>query len=93
LVLITLSKDTILLLLLNVQIKAKSLGERKIEFTVHLKRSQYPVLYYMYIVIDQGVAARQRSRYLRFARPPQEKQLIEARKKVMKEKKARTLFR
>jgi len=47
----------------------------------------------MYIVIDQGVAARQRSRYLRFARPPQEKQLIEARKKVMKEKKARTLFR
>jgi len=39
LVLITLSKDTILLLLLNVQIKAKSLGERKLEFTVHLKRS------------------------------------------------------
>lgn len=41
----------------------------------------------------QGVAARQRSRYLRFARPPQEKQLIEARKKIMKEKKAMSLLR
>lgn len=41
----------------------------------------------------QGVAARQRSRYLRFARPPQEKQLIEARKKTMKEKKAMTILK
>lgn len=40
----------------------------------------------------QAVAARQRSRYLRFARPPQEKQLIESRKKVMKEKKALTIL-
>ncbi|XP_021343133.1 uncharacterized protein LOC110443309 isoform X2 [Mizuhopecten yessoensis] len=41
--------------------------------------------------IERGVAARQRSRYLRFARPPQEKQLIEARKKILKEKKAMSL--
>ncbi|XP_061185531.1 polycystin-1-like protein 1 [Saccostrea echinata] len=38
--------------------------------------------------LEKAVAARQRSRYLRFARPPQEKQLIEARKNVMKEKKS-----
>lgn len=37
--------------------------------------------------IRRGIAARQRSRYLRFARPPQEKQLIAARKRTMKEKK------
>ncbi|XP_053373889.1 polycystic kidney disease 1 like 1-like isoform X2 [Mercenaria mercenaria] len=43
--------------------------------------------------LERGVAARQRSRYLRFARPPQEKQLIEARKRVLKEKKALTIFR
>ncbi|XP_060086124.1 polycystin-1-like protein 1 [Ylistrum balloti] len=42
--------------------------------------------------IERGVAARQRSRYLRFARPPQEKQLIEARKKILKEKKAMSLI-
>ena len=34
-----------------------------------------------------GTRARQRSRYLRFARPPQEKQLIAARKRTIKEKK------
>ena len=39
-----------------------------------------------------GIAARQRSRYLRFARPPQEKQLIAARKQTMKEKKLARLF-
>ncbi|XP_052246841.1 polycystic kidney disease 1 like 1-like [Dreissena polymorpha] len=43
--------------------------------------------------LERGVAARQRSRYLRFARPPQEKQLIEARKRVMKEKRAIIMFR
>ncbi|KAL4222250.1 Polycystic kidney disease [Mactra antiquata] len=43
--------------------------------------------------LERGVAARQRSRYLRFARPPQEKQLIEARKRVLKEKRALTLLR
>lgn len=37
--------------------------------------------------MKRGIAARQRSRYLRFARPPQEKQLIAARTKTMKEKK------
>lgn len=37
--------------------------------------------------ITRGTRARQRSRYLRFARPPQEKQLIAARKRTMKEKK------
>ncbi|XP_064648391.1 polycystin-1-like protein 1 isoform X2 [Lineus longissimus] len=42
--------------------------------------------------LEKGIAARQRSRYLRFARPPQEKQLIESRKKTMKEKKAVTIF-
>ncbi|XP_033762676.1 polycystic kidney disease protein 1-like 1 [Pecten maximus] len=42
--------------------------------------------------IERGVAARQRSRYLRFARPPQEKQLIEARKKILQEKKAMSLI-
>ncbi|XP_055959145.1 polycystin-2-like [Patella vulgata] len=42
---------------------------------------------------ERGVAARQRSRYLRFARPPQEKTLIEARKKRIKEKLACSLFR
>ena len=40
----------------------------------------------------QGIAARQRSRYLRFARPPQEKQLIESRKKTIREKKATAMF-
>lgn len=39
-----------------------------------------------------GIAARQRSRYLRFARPPQEKQLIAARKQTMKERKLVRLF-
>ncbi|XP_014672942.1 PREDICTED: polycystic kidney disease protein 1-like 1 [Priapulus caudatus] len=34
----------------------------------------------------QGIAARQRSRYLRFARPPPERQLLEAREQTMKEK-------
>ncbi|XP_052802584.1 uncharacterized protein LOC128232845 isoform X2 [Mya arenaria] len=43
--------------------------------------------------LERGVAARQRSRYLRFTRPPQEKQLIEARKRVMKEKRAVTMFK
>ncbi|XP_048754124.2 polycystic kidney disease protein 1-like 1 isoform X3 [Ostrea edulis] len=42
--------------------------------------------------LEKAVAARQRSRYLRFARPPQEKQLIEARKKVLKEKKALSIL-
>ena len=37
--------------------------------------------------ITRGTRARQRSRYLRFARPPQERQLIAARKRTMKEKK------
>lgn len=55
-------------------------------FTLNYK-SHINLLYLL-----QAVAARQRSRYLRFARPPQEKQLIESRKKVMKEKKALTIL-
>ncbi|CAH1789073.1 unnamed protein product [Owenia fusiformis] len=43
--------------------------------------------------LARGIAARQRSRYLRFARPPQEKQLIEARKKTLKEKKAYSIIK
>ena len=40
------------------------------------------------LFFSQGIAARQRSRYLRYlARPPQEKQLIEARKRQLGEKK------
>ncbi|XP_071112058.1 polycystin-1-like protein 1 isoform X2 [Haliotis cracherodii] len=42
--------------------------------------------------LERGVAARQRCRYLRFARPPQEKTLIEARKKIIREKKTLGLF-
>ncbi|XP_067649227.1 polycystin-1-like protein 1 isoform X2 [Haliotis asinina] len=42
--------------------------------------------------LERGVAARQRCRYLRFARPPQEKTLIEARKKIIREKKTLCLF-
>ena len=47
------------------------------------------VLYLMRLVsvYRVGTRARQRSRYLRFARPPQEKQLIAARKRTIKEKK------
>ncbi|KAK2159449.1 hypothetical protein LSH36_153g04090 [Paralvinella palmiformis] len=41
---------------------------------------------------QKGVAARQRSRYLRFTRPPQEKQLIEARMKGIKERKASAIL-
>ena len=41
----------------------------------------------------QGVRARQRSRYLRFSRPPQEKFLQESRKKLMKEKNAANFLR
>ena len=36
--------------------------------------------------LSRGIAARQRSRHLRFARPPAERQLIRAREKTMKEK-------
>ena len=43
-----------------------------------------PSLFSVYCL---GTRARQRSRYLRFARPPQEKQLIAARKRTIKEKK------
>ncbi|KAK7500822.1 hypothetical protein BaRGS_00008066 [Batillaria attramentaria] len=43
--------------------------------------------------IERGVRARQRSRYLRFARPPQEKSLQESRKKLMKEKNAANFLR
>ena len=43
--------------------------------------------------LNQGIAARQRYRYLRFARPPQEKQLIEARKETIKQQKASKVFR
>lgn len=42
--------------------------------------------------ISRGTKARQRSRYLRWARPPQEKQLIAARKRTMKEKKLMRLL-
>ena len=38
----------------------------------------------MCFMLWQGVAARQRSRYLRFARPPQEKELIRSRNKTIK---------
>ena len=41
----------------------------------------------------QNLAARQRSRYLRFARPPQEQRLIEARTQTMKEANASALVR
>jgi hypothetical protein len=41
--------------------------------------------------LTEGIAARQRSRYLRFARPPQEKHLIEARKKTILEKKVTSI--
>jgi len=41
----------------------------------------------------QGIAARQRSRYLRFARPPQEQRLIEARNQTMKEANALALVK
>lgn len=40
-----------------------------------------------------GVKARQRSRYLRFSRPPQEKQLLDARKHVIKERKALNILK
>ncbi|XP_052094392.1 polycystic kidney disease protein 1-like 1 isoform X3 [Mytilus californianus] len=58
-----------------------------------LRRKKEQVQYTEQEELERGVAARQRSRYLRFARPPQEKQLIEARKKIMKEKKAMSLLR
>ena len=41
----------------------------------------------LFVCVMVGTRARQRSRYLRFARPPQEKQLIAARKRTIKEKK------
>jgi len=41
----------------------------------------------------QSLAARQRSRYLRFARPPQEQRLIESRTQTMKEANASALVR
>ena len=45
-------------------------------------------------VFSQGIAARQRSRYLRYlARPPQEKQLIEARKNMIRQKKTWGVFK
>ena len=45
------------------------------------------------IICTQGVRARQRSRYLRFSRPPQDKILQESRKKLMKEKNAANFLR
>ncbi|KAL3831269.1 hypothetical protein ACJMK2_023042, partial [Sinanodonta woodiana] len=42
--------------------------------------------------LERGVAARQRSRYLRFARPPSEKRLLDARKKILKENRAISLL-
>jgi len=41
----------------------------------------------------QSLAARQRSRYLRFARPPQERRLIESRTQTMKQANASALVR
>ncbi|KAL8570217.1 hypothetical protein ACOMHN_029917 [Nucella lapillus] len=43
--------------------------------------------------LERGVRARQRSRYLRFSRPPQDKVLQESRKKLMKEKNAASFLR
>lgn len=43
--------------------------------------------------MERGVRARQRSRYLRFARPPQEKVLQETRKKLVKERNAANFLR
>lgn len=43
--------------------------------------------------LERGVRARQRSRYLRFSRPPQDKRLHESRKKLMKEKNAANFIR
>ena len=47
---------------------------------------------YRVMFMLQGIAERQRSRYLRFARPPQEKHLIEARKTTLKQKKTGAVF-
>ncbi|XP_074659507.1 polycystin-1-like protein 1 [Tubulanus polymorphus] len=41
---------------------------------------------------ERGIAARQRSRYLRFARPPEEKHLTDSRKKILKQKRALNMF-
>ena len=41
----------------------------------------------------QGIAARQRSRYLRFARPPQAKELQKAKERMLKEKNMYTILK
>ncbi|XP_077978738.1 polycystin-1-like protein 1 [Glandiceps talaboti] len=43
--------------------------------------------------LAKGIAARQRSRYLRFARPPQEKELKQAKEKMLKEKKMYSILK
>jgi hypothetical protein len=52
-------------------------------------------VFYLYTSEEElakGIAARQRSRYLRFARPPAERELIRAREKTMREKRVGALF-
>ena len=53
----------------------------------------YLLTKYINLPSPQGVAARSRSRYLRFAGPPQENQLKSSRKTLVKEKRALALLR
>ncbi|XP_070567047.1 polycystin-1-related protein-like [Ptychodera flava] len=43
--------------------------------------------------LAKGIAARQRSRYLRFARPPQEKELRKAKERMLKEKRLYSILK
>ena len=78
--------------------KLKALGVKPPRVKHCSKRALYKegkndVLTTGFILSLQGVRARQRSRYLRFSRPPQEKVLQESRKKLMKEKNAANFLR